>query len=147
MNYMKIYTDGSWFRDRCLAGWAFVQIVGEEAVYVKSGRLYGKYVTNVDSELYAAMKAIEYAQLKQAKVLELCHDYTGVREFALGKSRPRNENVKRYVEVYRQAVESGTCIKFTKVDKSDRCNLIADALARGEGSRAARLMRTRVCQV
>jgi len=138
---MLIYVDGSWFKDQCKARWSFAVFKNNKPVHVESGGIYGRLLSNVDGELEAAKRAVEYALKRRAKLLVLCYDYAGIEEFALGRWKPRNETAIRYVETVRKARSAGLEIVFKKVDKRDRRNLLVDALARNDVRRAKQLFR------
>ena len=68
---MLIYVDGSWFKDQCKARWSFAVFKNNKPVHVESGGIYGRLLSNVDGELEAAKRAVEYALKRRAKLLVL----------------------------------------------------------------------------
>ncbi len=123
------YVDGSFSPKFPYGGWGIVIVQNDIEMYRKHGRTEGDALSrNIDGEVMASMHAISWS-LEQKKPLVICHDYTGVRHWALKEWKASSEIAKRY-----QAFCEGKLadIQFKKVDahSGDKWNDVADALAK-----------------
>jgi len=98
---VTIYVDGS-----CGGGkvsWAFVVYRDNTRIYEDSGLVStDRYpdvlsMNNVAGELAAAMRAVKWASDNNIKI-RLVFDYTGIREWAIGSWKAKNEYTKAYVD-------------------------------------------------
>lgn len=123
--------DGTWYKDIGIAGWAYVHVGAGELVNFEFGSLKQENmkISNVDAELVATMKALEYAKRMGFRKVEIRYDYEGIRSFAKGLWKPKCWITCKYVEAVK---DSGIQIVFTKVNKRDKMNLAVNALARGD---------------
>ena len=64
----RIYTDGSWNKEKDIGGWAIV-IADHQEIKLKSGSKKG--TTNNQMELMAVLNALEYAVRKHLKDIEI----------------------------------------------------------------------------
>lgn len=67
----RIYTDGSWNKEKDIGGWAIV-IADHQGIKLKSGSKKG--TTNNQMELMAVLNALEYAVRKHLKDIEIITD-------------------------------------------------------------------------
>lgn len=79
----RIYTDGSWNKEKDIGGWAIV-IADHQGIKLKSGSKKG--TTNNQMELMAVLNALEYAVRKHLKDIEIITDsmyvLNGVKKYA-----------------------------------------------------------------
>ncbi|MGJ8454439.1 reverse transcriptase-like protein [Pseudothermotoga sp. U03pept] len=130
---IKVYVDGSQRPGEDVARWAYLDLSdGGTVRYYSSGIVQGKRVSSTDGELMAATKALIYAISKGVRAIEICYDYDGIFKLATGRSKPSSLTSKLYISIYNDAIREGLQVTFTKVDKHDKMNRIADSLARGD---------------
>lgn len=138
---LVVYTDGSC--DGRRYGWGMVVIedahsargycgFGSRPGYVRCGSLAG--------ELIAALKAMEYAIDHGYRHLVICHDFTGVRQWAAFEHNPKNRVAQSYQDMVENMRSYGLEISFRKVKAHSGVwgNAIADGLA-GRGMRGESL--------
>lgn len=83
----RIYTDGSWNKEKDIGGWAIV-IADHQGIKLKSGSKKG--TTNNQMELMAVLNALEYAVRKHLKDIEIITDSMYVLN-----------GVKKYVDTWK----------------------------------------------
>jgi ribonuclease HI len=126
---MKIYVDGSVIRGK--VRWAFIVVENGKIKDFRSGEVNKRNGSNVDAELTATVKALEYAKSLGVAQVELCYDYTGIEKFATGAWKPKTDVAIQYVSNMLKLVQD-IKVEFRKVSKkNDNMNLAVDALARG----------------
>ncbi len=123
------YVDGSFSPKFAHGGWGVVIVQHDTELYRIHGRTEGDALSrNIDGEVMAAMHAITWSHTNKTPLV-ICHDYTGVRHWALKEWKASSEIAKLY-----QAFCEGklTGIQFKKVDahSGDKWNDVADALAK-----------------
>lgn len=124
---MRFYVDASWDNRSKIGAWSVVQVVRGKPHTILSGRVYGKDMNNLDVELIAAMKALEYAKKKKLNHITLCHDYTGTARIAMGERMLDSETAQRYMEFLKN---SNLDVNFVQVkDTTDRFMKLAHKVA------------------
>jgi len=127
---LRIYIDGSFIPMNEYAGWSWVAVENGVQIAYDSGKTSRPALSrNIDGELYAAWKAMEYLAKKKRKGT-ICYDYQGVESWATGEWKAssavsiiylnRIAEIKKWASFERVAGHSG-----------DEWNDKADALAKG----------------
>jgi len=127
---LRVYVDGSFVPPNEYAGWSWVAVEDGVEIARASGRTpHPAASRNIDGELYAAWKAIEFLAKKKRKGT-ICYDYQGVESWATGQWKAssavsqiylnRISDIKIWASFERVAAHSG-----------DEWNDKADALAKG----------------
>lgn len=79
----RIYTDGSWNKEKDIGGWAMI-VADHKGLKLKSGSKKG--TTNNQMELLAVLNALEYAVRKHLRDIEIITDsmyvLNGVKKYA-----------------------------------------------------------------
>ena len=92
---MKIYTDGS-YRDG-KAAWGFiVKDDNGKLLHCQTGAVKANKSANIEGELIAVMKAVEWALSKKHKVVHIYYDYSGIEKFATGEWIPKQPITQFY---------------------------------------------------
>lgn len=130
------YIDGSY--DDCTRKGAYGIVLRHKhkEVYL-SGYIPEEAATskNVGAEFYAAIKALEYAQLNKCKSITIIHDLSTISAIVRNKARARGyaleykkvyDHVSKHVPVYFHKVDSHSSNK----DPNQKYNNMADSLAR-----------------
>lgn len=140
----RIYTDGSYEKEKDVGGWSMV-IADHQGIKIKSG--IKRDTTNNQMELIAVLNALEYAVRKHLKQIEIITDsmyvLNGVQKYAevwkqnnwLGlsgeqiKYQSQWEGILIMLESLR---ENNFSVKFTKVKShnGNALNELADVKAR-----------------
>lgn len=130
MATMSIYCDGSAHpRPGLAGGWAYVIVLGDEAVCMGSGG--DRCTTNNVMEMTAALRGLQEAVSKgwhREHALELVSDSRVTLEVASGGPLPA-----RHVELWRELravfAESGAVTRWVRGHSGDRWNETVDAKA------------------
>lgn len=124
-----IYTDGSYNKDTKMAGYGAV-ILTKEIVSL-SGQVESFGGQQVNGELEAVKKAIDWAIRNGYKEVRIYHDYTGVSKWANGEWKTNTEYTKEYYQ-YITAQREVISVSFEQVPahSGDKFNEMADKLAR-----------------
>lgn len=132
-NEVLAYVDGSNLGDGSAFSWAVILFHNNDKIKLSGRNKDDRFVKyrNVAGELFAAVNAINYAIKKGAKKITVCHDYSGVRHWALGEWKTRND-LTRYYREYFERASKDIEINFVKTDghTGDRFNEEADELAK-----------------
>ena len=124
-----IYVDGSYIHSLCKrAGWAWVAVRDGNIIGQESGVTVKDALSrNIDGELEAAIRAIEWAHLQGHKAV-IHHDYSGIAMWASGAWKVKAEVSMDYVERIREIKGS---VSFKKVagHSGDKYNDLVDKLA------------------
>jgi len=123
------YVDGSFTPRFKHGGWGVVIVENDIEIYREYGRTENDALSrNIDGEVLAAMKAIEWANSNDQCII-ICHDYTGIRHWALKEWKAQSTIAKQYQEFCQGKLAK---IQFKKVaaHSGDKWNDIADALAK-----------------
>jgi ribonuclease HI len=126
---LRIYVDGSFVPPCECAGWSWVAVENGVEIASDSGKTpRAAFSRNIDGELYAAWKAMEFLAKKKRKGI-ICHDYEGVECWANGKWRTNSAVSQIYVN---RISEVKAWASFEKVTghSGDEWNDKADRLAR-----------------
>lgn len=124
-----VYVDGSFTPRFKHGGWGMVVVQNETELHRDFGRTAGDALSrNIDGEVLGAMKAIEWAHAHDKSII-ICHDYTGIRHWALKEWKAQSEIAKLYQKF---CIGKLDAIDFKKVDahSGDKWNDIADELAK-----------------
>ncbi|MDR2732706.1 MAG: ribonuclease H family protein [Fibromonadaceae bacterium] len=127
---LRIYVDGSFMPHSEYAGWSWVAIDDGVEIASASGKTpHPAFSRNIDGELYAAWKAMEFLAKKKRKGT-ICHDYEGVASWATGEWKTSSSVSQIYVS---RIAELKIWASFEKVTahSNDEWNDKADRLAKG----------------
>lgn len=136
MKEISIYVDGSYTVDNPgVAGWGWIAMDGNRKVASGDGALSGLVVSmrQVGGEMKAAMEAVKWAVGKYDSVV-IMYDYEGVRSWALGDWRAKNEWTRAYVG-WINGLGSAIKLSFEKIDAS--ANLADEYARRATGAPSA----------
>ncbi|MDR0517457.1 MAG: ribonuclease H family protein [Fibromonadaceae bacterium] len=125
----RVYVDGSFVPTSEFAGWSWVAVEDDVEIASNSGKTpYPAASRNIDGELYAAWKAMEYLASIQRKGV-ICHDYQGVASWALGQWKANSTVAQVYISKISDVKMWAT---FEKVSShsGDKWNDKADELAK-----------------
>lgn len=82
---VKIYVDGSFFKNCKRAGWAFAVVENDELIHEKHGVTeWDAPSRNIDGEVVAAANAILWAVEHDYKNAVIVHDYLGISAWLTG---------------------------------------------------------------
>jgi len=127
---LRIYVDGSFMPISEHAGWSWVAVEnGVEIAYDFGTTPHPAASRNIDGELYAAWKAMEYLAKIQRKGT-ICYDYQGVESWATGEWNTGSSVSQIYVN---RIADIKIWADFEKVTghSGDEWNERADDLAKG----------------
>ena len=127
---LRVYVDGSFMPISEHAGWSWVAVEnGVEIAYDFGTTPHPAASRNIDGELYAAWKAMEYLARIQRKGT-ICYDYQGVESWATGEWNTGSSVSQIYVN---RISEIKIWADFEKVTghSGDEWNDRADDLAKG----------------
>lgn len=127
------YVDGSNVGDGSKFSWGIVLFTNEGKVHI-SGQSDDERFTpyrNVSGELFASVNATDYAMKQGLNKITIYHDYSGIRHWALGEWKTKNNLSKSYKAFYQKAMKS-IDVQFVKADghTGDKFNEEADLLAK-----------------
>ncbi|MDB5050960.1 MAG: rhnA [Fibrobacteres bacterium] len=124
-----IYVDGSYIHQRCKrAGWAWIAIRDGQVIAKESGVTEKDALSrNIDGELEAAIKAMEWAHHHGHKAV-IHHDYSGISMWASGAWKVKAEVSKDYVERIRN-LKAGVTFQKVVGHSGDVFNDMVDKLA------------------
>lgn len=125
----RVYVDGSYMPISDYAGWSWVAVKDGVEVARASGRTpHPAASRNIDGELHAAWKAIEYlAEIKQHGII--CHDYQGVERWATGKWKANSAVAQIYVARIAD-IKSWATFERVTGHSGDEWNDLADKIAK-----------------
>lgn len=140
----RIYTDGSWDKEKDVGGWAFV-IADHKGLKLKKGSKKG--TTNNQMELIAVLNALEYAVRKQLREVEILTDsmyvLNGIEKYAetwkannwtglSGEKIKYKSQWKRILFTLDKIKKNKFSVKFSKIKghSGNSLNELADILAR-----------------
>jgi len=126
---LRIYVDGSFIPTSEYAGWSWVAVENNVEITNAFGKTpYTAASRNIDGELYAAWKAMEYLAHIQRKGV-ICHDYQGVASWALGEWKANSVVAQVYIS---KIADIKIWATFEKVSghSGDHWNDRADDLAK-----------------
>lgn len=128
------YVDGSNLGDGSAFSWGVVMFDKLKGKIELSGKNKDDKFTqyrNIAGELFASVKAVDYAIRNRASKITIYHDYSGIRHWALGEWKTKNELSKVYKEFFEKAMKSIE-VQFVKADghTGDKFNEEADVLAK-----------------
>lgn len=134
-DYNCIYVDGS-FQKHCngYAGWGFVHMKADTIISQCNG-LTPVLATsrNIDGEMYATLRALEYIKTQTIDQYIIVHDYLGISQWLLElwKNSKDTKYVNDCISLYKSLIISGYDIPFIHVrgHRDVKGNLIADQLA------------------
>lgn len=133
-NEMLVYVDGSNKGDGSAFSWGIVSFshrLGKVDINGKSENPEFIKFRNVAGELFASVKATKFAIDNNMEKIIICHDYSGIRHWALDEWKTKNKLSKDYQDFFKSAKE---CInyEFVKVEghTGDKFNEEADKLAK-----------------
>lgn len=126
------YVDGSNLGDGSAFSWASILFTNNERIELsgKEEKRFTEY-RNVAGELFASVKAVHYAiQQKKSKII-IYHDYSGIRHWALGEWKTKNDLSKFYKSFFDKALKVIN-VEFVKVEghTGDKFNEQVDLLAK-----------------
>lgn len=128
------YVDGSNLGDGSAFSWGIVLFNKEKGKVPISGKSEEERFTkyrNISGELFASVNAVNYAIKNKMKKITIYHDYSGIRHWALGEWKTKNDLSKVYREFFQSAMKS-IDVQFVKADghTGDKFNEEADVLAK-----------------
>ncbi len=126
---LRIYVDGSFMPSSEYAGWSWIAVENGVEIACESGKTpRPAFSRNIDGELYAAWKAMEFLAKKKRKGV-ICHDYEGVKCWATGEWKTNSAVSQIYVN---RIAEIKVWATFEKVTghSGDEWNDKADRLAK-----------------
>jgi len=126
---LYIYVDGSFMPHSEYAGWSWVAVDDGVEIAKDSGTTpKPAFSRNIDGELYAAWKAMEFLAKKKRKGT-ICHDYEGIACWATGQWKANSTVSQIYVN---RIADIKIWAKFKKVTghSNDQWNDKADKLAK-----------------
>ena len=110
---LQIYVDGSFSPDFPYSGWGLVVVENNEEQFRLGGVTPEPAKSrNIDGELFAAIKALEWLKENQ-RVGTICHDYEGIARFAKGEWKAKSPVALEYMKKARPLLGEN---KFKKVD-------------------------------
>jgi len=110
---LQVYVDGSFSPDFPYSGWGLVVVENNQELYRLGGVTpFPAMSRNIDGELFAAIKALEWLNEHQ-KVGTICHDYEGIARFAKGEWKAKSTVALEYIKKARPLLGEN---KFKKVD-------------------------------
>ena len=127
------YVDGSNLDDGSKFSWGIVLFTNEGKVNI-SGQSDDERFTphrNVSGELFSSVNATDYAIKQGLNKIIICHDFSGIRHWALGEWETESNLAKFYKAFYQKAMKS-IDVQFVKADghTGDKFNEEADVLAK-----------------
>ncbi|MDQ3001846.1 MAG: ribonuclease H family protein [Fibrobacterota bacterium] len=124
-----IYVDGSYIHKRCKrAGWAWLAVKDDKVIGQESGVTEKDALSrNIDGELEAAVKAMEWARHHGHKAV-IHHDYTGISMWASGAWKVKAEISQHYVDRIKD-LKAGVTFKKVTGHSGDIYNDRVDKLA------------------
>jgi ribonuclease HI len=126
---LRIYVDGSFMPVSDHAGWSWVAVEDGVEIACASGKTpRPAFSRNIDGELYAAWKAMEFLAKKKRKGV-ICHDYEGVASWAKGTWKTSSAVSQIYVNRIAEIKNWATFEKVTG-HSGDEWNDKADRLAK-----------------
>ncbi|MDR2581243.1 MAG: ribonuclease H family protein [Fibromonadaceae bacterium] len=126
---LYVYVDGSFMPHSEYAGWSWVAVEDDVEIAVDSGKTpFQAASRNIDGELYAAWKAMEFLAKKKRKGV-ICHDYQGVASWALGEWKANSVVAQVYINKISEVKKWATFEKVTG-HSGDKWNDKADMLAK-----------------
>jgi ribonuclease HI len=126
---LRVYVDGSYIPPHEHAGWSWVAVEDGVEIARASGKTpHPAASRNIDGELYAAWKAMEFLAKKKRKGT-ICYDYQGVESWATGEWRANSAVSQIYLN---RIAEIKIWASFERVaaHSGDQWNDKADALAK-----------------
>lgn len=126
---LRVYIDGSFLPTSDYAGWSWVAVEDGVEVASAAGRTpHPAASRNIDGELHAAWKAMEFLAKKKRKGV-ICYDYQGVESWATGEWKTSSAVSQIYVK---RTAEIKMWATFEKVTghSGDKWNDKADRLAK-----------------
>ncbi|MCL2207848.1 MAG: ribonuclease H family protein [Fibromonadales bacterium] len=127
---LRVYVDGSFMPSSEYAGWSWVAVDnGVEIAHDFGITPHPAASRNIDGELYAAWKAMEFLAKKQLKGT-ICYDYQGVESWATGEWKANSAVSQIYVN---RIADLKVWASFEKVvgHGGDEWNERADDMAKG----------------
>jgi ribonuclease HI len=127
---LRVYVDGSFMPLNEYAGWSWVAVENGVEIARDFGTTpHPAASRNIDGELHAAWKAMEYLAKKKRKGI-ICYDYQGVESWATGEWKAGSAVSQIYVN---RIAEIKMWASFEKVigHSGDVWNDRADDLAKG----------------
>lgn len=129
------YVDGSNTGDGETFSWGIVMFTKEGKVNLSGKSNDKRFVEfrNISGELFASVNAINYAIQNRMTKISIYHDYSGIRHWALGEWKTKNELSKVYRAFCKNAMTK-IDIEFVKAagHTGDKFNEEADVLAKAE---------------
>lgn len=138
-NEMYSYVDGSNLGDGSKFSYASIVFYKKDGENVKT-EVSGvnpndRFVSfrNVAGELFASVKTVEFAIKLGLDKVYICHDYSGIRHWALGEWKTNNYLSESYKAFFDNALKH-IKVEFVKADghTGDKFNEEADVLAKKE---------------
>lgn len=132
MERLTVYIDGSYDKNTKVYGYGMVIITDTDILHKNGCGVDTEGVWNIAGEVMGAAKAVEYALENGYNELTICHDYEGIQKWANGEWKAKKMISKNYVDVVRNARNSGLEISFRKIKahSGDTYNEKADRLAK-----------------
>lgn len=126
------YVDGSNLGDGSAFSWAALLFVNGEKIKMsgKGNKKFNEY-RNVAGELFASVHAVNKAIKMKKKKIKICHDYSGIRHWALGEWKMKNELSRNYRDFFIKA-QKHIEVEFVKAEghTGDTFNEEVDRLAK-----------------
>lgn len=130
-----IYVDGS-YRNTEKVGWAYACVENDDVKYLESGALIGDQYTalrQVTGEIFAAIKAVDYAVENGFKKIVIYYDYEGVKAWITGEWKAKKELTRKYRDIMKKFIkEKNIDIQFVKSPAHEGFNKVVDEAAKAE---------------
>lgn len=130
------YVDGSNLGDGSAFSWGVILFDKKKGKVEISGKSEEERFTkyrNISGELFASVNAVNYAVKNNLNKIIIYHDYSGIRHWALGEWKTKNDLSKVYRNFFEKAMKV-IKVEFVKADghTGDKFNEEADVLAKRE---------------
>lgn len=126
------YVDGSNKGDASAFSWGVILFINGKKIKLSGvgNEKFNSY-RNVAGELFASVNAVNYAIKANKKKIIICHDYSGIRHWALGEWKTKNELSKHYKNFFDSALKKIE-VQFVKAEghTGDTFNEEVDKLAK-----------------
>jgi ribonuclease HI len=131
---MIAYVDGSNLGDGSAFSWGIVTFSKDLGKFVFNGKSEDKRFIgyrNIAGELFAVVNAVKFAINSKIDKIIIYHDYSGIRHWALGEWKTKND-LSRFYQNFFKKIDEYIEYEFVKVEghTNDKFNEEADRLAK-----------------
>ena len=126
---LRAYTDGTFNNKNGITGYGVVIVKDNKVIDSFGGTVPNSTMWQIEGELTAVKKAVEYCVWRDIKEIEINYDYNGCEFFATGKWKTKKDFIIKYKQFIK---ESDIKIVWRKVKahSGDIYNDLADKIAR-----------------